>query len=421
MKKINSRFSFKNICLLILICGFLFSTCWIQNILPTANAQIEQFDGYVREMPLEKAERLDAIRYCQARIVQPYSNGRYVVRAVRVLMPSDGFEGVFSYLITFQINMPENRASDLGDLYSVAGYYVVNLTRSQDDFILLDEFSFTPVELMERLEIYQIPPPPELTSDPDQFDFTDAVFDATDPDLAEWREQLVESSIPRWEWTDLTGDGILDCILDIEGFEFQPSSYYAVLVTMDYGYIEGFRSWGYDTDFSEIPSNGKTAIRVDRYSMSPGGDYLPSWRDYYIWNGMRYILANLNFASEYSEIIPALEELSESSLACETDPDGRWHQAGTGRYEINLTRFFEGSGLTSEYYFNLARLAEYQFNLDEAGKWWLTLQQYLNAEYDSQILFNPDNLDEELLDLIPAYEEWRDELYSASEAVLTEE
>jgi len=380
------------------------------------SGQADSFGGFVMETRLSESEQLDAIRYLQARMAQPYEDGRYFARAVRVLLPSTGNVGVFAYLVTFQTNVPENRAYDLADFYSVAGYYLVLLTRDGEEFDLLDEISLTPLELKERLSLVTIPPPPELISDPEEPDFADAVFDATDPTLAEWRRRLVGPTVPRWEWTDVTGDGLVDCILDIEGFEFQPTSYYVVLITARDGFIEGFRSWGYDTDFSEVVENGVTALRADRYSRTASGDYLPSWRDYYIWNGLRFVLANLNFSEGYAELLPALEELAMDALVEETTPGGRWE--GTTRFEINATRFSEDSDIPSEYYFNLARIAEYRGDVVEADRWWRILREYLDAEYDSGLLVDPADLDPAVREAIPAYEEWRDELYGAAEAAL---
>ncbi len=382
-----------------------------------ADAQAQGPIGYDTEITLSSDEALDAIRYLQARIVQPYDDGRYFVRAVRVLHPASGNVAVFAYLVTFQTNVPDNLAYDLADSYSTAGYYLVLIMRSGEDFTVIDEISLTPPQLRERLSLWTIPPPPELACESDELDFSDAVFDATDPALSYWREDLVQCSIPRWEWKDVTGEGLLDCILDIEGFEFQPTSYYVILVPRAEGFIEGFRSWGYDTDFSEVESDGLTAVRAAKYSPSPDGDFLPSWLDYYIWNGMRFILANLNFADEYSDLVPSLEQLAESLVEEESSDGSRW--SGLPRYVINATRYADGLGTPFQYYYNLARIAEYQSDPETADRWWLELRMYLDAEYDSRILVDESELDRRIIDTIPAYEEWRDEMYAAAEAALS--
>ncbi len=375
--------------------------------------------GFAREIPLDSSDRLNAIKYLQCRIVQPDEGGRYFVRSVKVLIPEGGEEGVFSYMVTFQGSVPENKAYDVGDFYSVCGYYLVQLTRSGDEFTLVDEIDLTPRELADRLTVLKVPAPPEITSDPARLDFTDAIFDASDPSIAEWRNQLAETVTPRWDWRDMTGDGILDCILDIEGFESRPTSYYLVLVTVSDGFIEGFRSWGYDTDFSEMERDGTMVVRADRYSLNSAGDFLPSWREYYIWNGSRYILANLNFADEYSELVSPLLQLASDSLAAETDPQSRW--AGMPRFRINLARFSESLGMPSVFYFNLARVEEYQNQSAESLEWWRTLREYLDGEYDSESQVDVDEIDPALQDWAPIYREWRDELYSAAEAALEDE
>jgi len=396
-----------------------------------AQVVLQDLSGFVREIPLSESERLDAIRYLQARIVQPGEeglcdgdtgavfHGRYLARGVRVLQPEVGNQGVFAYLVTFQTDGPENLAYDLNDYYTVEGYYLVLITRSGEDFTLIDEFLLTPPELAVRLELRAIPPPPTLTWDSENMDFNDAVFDASDPALAEWRADLVNVIRPRLDFVDLTGDGLLDCILDIEGFEFQPTSYYIVLASASYGFMEGFRRWGYETDFSEAIEDGSGVIRAETYSLTPSGDYLPSWRDYYIWNGSRFILANLNYAEDYEDLMSALVELAGESVREETSSGGRFD--GMTRYVINLQRYRERQGLPAEYYFNLARISEYRLSGEEARAWWTTLMGYLNAEYDSEEISDMDELEAGISEIVQAYGDWRDELYATAEAALSEE
>ncbi len=417
MRRVNiSAFSITFFCLLILT-GYVF--------VPTpAHADPEPFTNYITEIPLSESERIDAIRFLQSRIIQPSFTdendgdvipGRYLVRGVRVLMPSDGDQGVFSYLVTYQMSVPDNRAYDLNDFYSVAGYFLVMITRSGDEFEIIDEYSLIPRELVLRLDLQAVPPPPALTPIPGLFDFTDAVFDAMDPDLIDWRAALVGTIQPRMEWRDLTGDGYLDCVLDIEGFVFHPTSYYIVLVSVDHGFIEGFRSWGFETDFKEIERDGTMILKADRYSLSANGNYLMSWRDFYIWNGVRYIIANLNFSDEYDDLTEPLVLLANGYLNEETSEFD-----GMSRYAINLTRFASDSGIPTEFYYNLARIEEYQVDTSAALTWWTTLKDYLDGEYDSQADTDYSTIEQTVLNMRPDYEDWRDQLYSAAEAALAE-
>jgi hypothetical protein len=381
-----------------------------------AAAQVTTAAGFATEVPLTGDEKLDIIRFMQSRLVQPEQNGRYFVRDARVLLPSsEESVGVFAYLVTLQTEVPDNRAYDLSDLYSIGGYYLVFVERSGDMLVVLDELDLTPDTLAERLNVFSTPPP-EIIPDEDGLDFSDAVFDATDPALVEWRNELLDNRVPRWEWEDLTGDGMLECVLDIEGFEFQPTSYYSVLVTGIDGFVEAFNAWGYNTDYSEVEINGRKVVRADYYAISATGDYLPKWRDFFAWNGIRFVVANLSFAGEYTDLIPALEELALAAEIEESAEDSGWE--GLTRYEINLTRWTDGIETPSEFYFNLARIAEYQLDYGQAENWWQTLKDYLDAEYDSEESVDVGEFPVAVRDSIPGYEEWRDELYAAAEAAL---
>jgi len=368
--------------------------------------------GFDYEITLDRSEQLDAVRFLQQRLVQPYEDGRYLVRAVHVLNPVDGENAVFAYLVTFQISPPDNYVYDLDDFYSVGGYYIILLTRNGDDVTLLDEIPMTPVEIIDRLNLPCQIMPPEITDVDDQFDFTDAVFDASDSAIGEWRENMLEYPRPRWEWTDLTGDGILDCILDIEGFEFNPSSYYTVLVTTEFGFLEAFSSWGIETDFTEFTNEGDNYIRAEQYSETSEGAYIPIWRDYYRWNGTRYSLANLRFSDEYTELVPGLETLV-GELVEEESSDDRW--SGKNRFVINATRFSENNKIPTEYIYNLARIADYQVDFELSDYWWTELAEYLNDEYDAEEETIEYLLPEEVRAVLDFYRSWRDELYSAAE------
>lgn len=374
---------------------------------------------FTYEAPLSANEQLDAIRFLQARIVQLEDGGTYLVRGVRALHPRDSSLGVFAYLVTFQTDEPENGAHDLGDFYSVSGYYLVMLTREGEEFTVLDEFPLTQPELAERLRLADIPPPPELTHDSESVSFTAAVFNAMDPAVVEWREALAAKTVPRWEWTDLTGDGFLDCILDVEGFIFQPTSYYTVLVAAADGFIEGFRSWGHNTDFTEFDLEGRKGIEVDRYAISDEGTMFNCWRDYFRWDGNRFAAVNRDCASEYEHLIAALEDVTRTTVEAETDADGRWDSMV--RYAINATRHSEGILVPPQLYSNLARIAEYQDRSADAATWWSKIVEYINEEYDSQELIEPDELDEAVREATPSYEELRDEIYAAAEAALSGE
>ena len=382
----------------------------------SAAAQVSPATGFGMEVQLSGDEKLDIIRFMQARLVQPDVDARYLVRDARVLLPSSGENvGVFAYLVTLQIEVPDNRAYDLNDLYSVGGYYLVFVERAGDTLVVIDELDLTPDTLANRLNIIPTPPP-EIIADEEGLDFFDAVFDASDPDLVDWRNELLDCRVPRWEWQDITGDGMLDCVLDIEGFAFQPTSYYTVLVTGIDGFIEAFSAWGNDTDYSEVEIDGRNVVRADYYAISATGDYLPKWRDFFGWNGIRFVVANLSCAGEYTDLIPALEELAMAAEIEETAEESRWE--GLTRYEINLTRWTNGTETPSEFYFNLARIAEYQLNYGQANVWWETLKDYLDGEYDSQERADARGFAGAVRESIPAYEEWRDELYAAAEAAL---
>ena len=373
--------------------------------------------GYTMQMQLERNQKLDAIRFLQSRILQPYSNARYLVRNVTVLLPESGGEGLFAYLVTLQAGGLGNRAYDLSEFYSVAGYYLVLISRDGDNFELVDEIQLTPEEIVERLNLGTLQPPPELTSNPDEFTYTDAIFDATNPDLVDWRNHLLDSSIPRWEWKDLTGDGFLDCILNIAGFELKPSSYYTVLVTTSDGFLEGFRSWGYNTIFFEIMTDSGIAIVATMYSVSSDGGFVPLWRDYYIWNGFRFAISNENFADEYAGLVDTIEDLLDDSLAEEVSQSGPW--AGMSRFEINATRYARDLPIPSQFYFYLARIAEYNDNTEEAELRWRELADYLNGEYDSQDDVDLDSLGADVQASLESFMDWRDELFNAAEASLS--
>lgn len=382
----------------------------------SASAQVSPGTGFGFEVPLSGDEKLDVIRFMQARLVQPEQDARYLVRDAKVLLPSSGENvGIFAYLVTLQTEVPDNRAYDLNDLYSIGGYYLIFVERAGDALLIIDELDLTPDTLAARLNVISTPPP-EIISDEDGLDFSDAVFDASDPDLVDWRNGLLACSVPRWEWRDIAGDGMLDCVLDIEGFEFQPTSYYKVLVTGIDGFIEAFSAWSYDTDYTEVEIDGRRVIRADYYAISATGDYLPKWRDFFGWNGMRFVVANLSCAGEYYDLIPALEELAMAAEIEETAENSGWE--GLTRYEINLTRWANGVETPSEFYFNLARIAEYQLNYGQANIWWQKLKDYLDAEYDSQERADAIRFATVVRESIPAYEEWRDELYAAAEAAL---
>lgn len=380
--------------------------------LPENISYASTVDGFTMEMPLDRDQKLNAIRFLQARIVQPYSNARYLVRNATVLLPESGNEGVFAYLITLQAGGLGNRAYDLSEFYSVAGYYMVLISRDGDNFEMVDEIQLTPSEIVDRLSLGTMQPPPELTSNYSEFDYSDAIFDATNPDLIEWRNHLLDIAVPRWEWKDLTGDGSLDCILDIEGFELKPTSYYTLLVTTSDSFMEGFRSWGYDTLFSETMTDRGIAIVANSYSTSPDGEFVQCWRDYYIWNGFRFAISNENFAPKYNEFIDPLQNLLGNSLAEEESQSGRW--VGLTRFEINATRYAENLPLPGQFLFYLARIAEYNGNADEANRRWQELADYLNDEYDSQ-----ESIDMENLASLQSYMDWRDELFSAADASLS--
>jgi hypothetical protein len=371
-------------------------------------------ETFARESPLDFQEQLDAIRFLQARIIQP-DTGYYLVRGVRVLLSSDNPAGVFAYLVTNQSDLPANGAFSLGDFYTVSGYYIILISRTSDDFEIIDELPVTPPELTRRLNIPDAPPPPDFTLDPDKMDYTGAIFNAMDPDVVEWRKNLIDHTMPRWSWVDLTADGRLDCVVDIEGFEFQPTSYYTVLVSADAGFEEGFRSWGYDTNFSEIAYSGGMAIKSERYDSSETGQWLPSWRDFFRWKDDRFILADEEFASGYDDLLPSLEQLATEGLDAESS-GGRW--SGLPRYAANATRYSEGLGTPFEYYFNLAKIADYQSDPARAQTWYGKVIEYIDAEYDSQDKMGPTDLDPAIKDIVSAYEEWRDEIYSAAEAAL---
>lgn len=407
----SSQFLFFSIIFIFALASLMLNT----GVNPKAIAASESASvGFIMEMPLRENEKLDAIRYLQARILQPYSNARYLVRNVTVLLPESENEGLFAYLVTLQAGGIGNRAYDLSEFYSVAGYYMVLIKRDGENFDLVDEVQLTPAEIVDRLSLGTPQPPPELTSNPAEFDFTDAVFDATDPELMEWRNRLVNSPTPGWEWVDLTGDGWLDCILDIEGFELKPTSYYTVLVTTSDGFLEGFRSWGYNTLYSEIPTDSGMAIVSDRYSVSSEGDFIQCWRDYYIWNGFRFGTSNGNFPDFYADLVEPLEALLAGALEEETSTSSRWF--GIPRFEINATRYAENIGIPSQYYFYLARIAEYQGSESEADQWWQELSDYMNEEYDTQEQVDVEGLDPEVQASLQTYIDWRDELFYAAEA-----
>lgn len=395
----------------------LFALGLLLHATPSAAQISTTYEGFTRETTLDFQEKLDAIRFLQARIIQPES-GYYLVRSVSVLQGSDGSQGTFAYLVTYQSDKGSLSTFDLGDFYTVYGFYLVILSRNADEFTLLDELILTPPEILARLNVTEAPPPPDLTDDPEQLDFTGAIFDAMNADVVAWRTNMVQRATPRWEWVDLTGDGFLDCVLDIEGFEFQPSSYYTVLVWTENGFEEGFRSWGYDTDFSEIGGNPQV-IYSEQYEFSENGEWLPSWRDYYQWRDDRFLLANANFADSYQGLVPVLEKLADESIAAESDPNGPW--TGMTRYATNVTRYANGLGSPFGYYFSLARIAGYIGDTTSEESWWGKVIDYINAEYDLQAETRTEDFHPSVVAVSGAYEEWRDEIYAAAEGALSGE
>ena len=385
-----------------------------------SNAQpVTSFTGaYVGESLLDESANLDVIRFLQARIVQNSDYGYYLARHARVLHQKGSPLSIFAYLITCQNGEPQEKY-DLGDFYSVTGYYLILIYRDGEEFEIIDEITMMPRELSDRLELPLIPPPPELTANPDEFDFSGPVFNAMDSEVIEWQDELARLNVPRWEFIDLTGDGYLDCVLDIDGFQYQPTCYYIVLAGTEDGFMEGFRSWGYDTDFSEYLGDNSVAITASKYSISAIGEWLPSWRDYYTWESGRFVLANDRFADEYSSIVLSLAQLSTESIENERSENSRWN--GMSRYAINATRYSEGIGIPCEYYENLARIAEYNGDVERAKIWWGEIIEYLDEEYDSGEDVDIEKLTPEIRDIVLAYEEWRDELYSASEEALGED
>ncbi|MFH1676899.1 MAG: hypothetical protein ABIC40_07725 [bacterium] len=375
-------------------------------------------NGFGSESILNPSERLDAVRFLQARIRQPELGSYYLVRGVRVLLPILGSEGVFSYLVTCQSGENENGIWDLGDYYSVRGYYIIFLSRTKDEFKINAIINATPPDLLGKLGIKNdSPPPPKFLSDEKYLDYTGAVFNATDPEVIEWREKMVEDIIPRFEWKDMTGDGRLDCILDIEGFNYEPSSFYTIIVSTDDGFEEGFRSSGDNTDFSEFEYDHSVAVRRDRYSINENGQWLLSWQDYFILKDGRFVNGNGNFAGEYSLLIPGLKSLADDRLGEETDFQGRWF--GKERYVVNATRYATGESTPYEYYFNLARIAEYSNDTVKANEWWEKIIAYMDEEYSSQERTTPEDLNQSIRDKAESYDEWRDEFYAASEAALS--
>jgi hypothetical protein len=380
-------------------------------------------ERFTRESALNSKSKLDAMRSLQARLVQG-KTGFYLVRGVRALISVEKPEGVFAYLVTHQKDKSKNGVYELDDFYSVDGYYIVLITREGAEIQLLDELPLTPPELAMRLKLKQVPLPPDLLDDPSKFDYTAAIFDQMNPDVIAWRKILVDETFPRWVWRDMTTDGLLDCILDIEGFEFQPTSYYTVLVSNGSGFEEGFRSWGFDTDFSEVnvgEGTSRTAwvIKSEKHDSSEKGEWLSSWRDYFRWVTHRFVLANSEFQFGYDDIVPSLGKLVQESLDAENLEGGRW--TGMSKFAANATRYSEGMGTPFEFYASLARIAEYQGDKDKAKEWWGKVIEYIDSEYDGQNVVGTSELAAPIQDIVSAYEEWRDEIYSSAEAALEED
>lgn len=376
---------------------------------------------FIYESPLSDSQKLDVIRFLQARIVQNPDDGYYLVRDARVLLRENSSLSTFAYLVTCQMD-GSAEIYEIGDFYSVSGYYLVFLTREGEEFEIVDQFDITPPELLRRLGITSPPSQPEFADNPNEFDFSGPLFNAMDADVVAWQDEMVTMNVPRFEFLDLTNDGYLDCVLDIDGFEFQPTSYYVAVIETESGFLEGFRAWGYDTDVSEHPylnenNDGMVAIGSSIYSVSELGNFLPFWKNYFIWNGERFVGANGYFAVEYESIVGPLEQLYEESLNAETDAESRWY--GLPRYAINATRYSEGIGTPIEYCFNLAKIAEYQSDTNTAERWWGVIIDYLNDEYDSQELMNLGEIDPSIRDVVFAYEEMRDEIYAAAESSLS--
>jgi hypothetical protein len=388
------------------LCGF---------ILPTTSvfAQVFPIERFTNESSLDPPERLDAIRFMQARILQP-DTGYYLVRDIHVLMTRDNPLSVFAGLVTFQTGGSVDKMFDLDDPTSVQGYYIVLLTRSDGGFQIIDELPVTPQELADNLGFENIPPPPDFITDPAGLDYSGALFNSTNPTTVTWRDNLAESPTPRWRWIDMTGDDLLDSVLDIEGFENPSVNYYIILVATGDGFEEGFRAWGHNTDFSECTGTNGIAIQADRYDLNESGVEMLSWRDHYRWVNDRFLLANSEYASDYANLITSLQKLAIDALDSETSEGSRW--LGLARYSINATRYLEGLGTPFEYYFNLARIAEYQENPAQAASWRLKVLDYIDAEYDTQDLVDPASLDPDVQAILFAYEEWRDEVYAASES-----
>lgn len=404
------------LCLSITICGFFSKAALSESG--------TYYSNFIWEAFLDSQGKLDAMRFLQARIVQP-ETGYYLVRNAKVLLTESDPMGVFSYLITFQSSRPKDGAFDLDDLYSVHGYYVALAIRSGETLRVLDEFAVTPPELIARLNIETLPPPPLITSDPEKLDYTGPLFDAMNPQVVEWRKTLVQQSLPRWEWIDMTGDGYLDFVLDIEGFEYQPTSYYSVIVSKPDGFIEGFYSWGFNADFMEqdiedlgdFSADSPTkVIRADRYDVSEKGQWLPYWRDFYLWESDRFIPGNMRFASSYQELIKPLEQLAVESLDAENESEGRF--SGLNRYAINAIRFSEGRAAPFVYYFNLARIFEYLRDMTKAREWYRKVIEYIDKEYDTKGLTRTTELSPNVQAILMDYEEWRDEYYIAAEAAI---
>ena len=77
--------------------------------------------------------------------------------------------------------------------------------------------------------------------------------------------------------------------------------------------------------------------------------------------------------------------------------------------------------MPSQFYFGLARIAEYQADIDEAGIWWQMLKDYIDEEYDTEEQVDLSLLDGPLQEIVSGYEEWRNELYGAAESALQDE
>jgi hypothetical protein len=282
---------------------------------------------------------------------------------------------------------------------------------------VIDLIDLTPPELKDRLDSSGLTISPEFTKIESEFNYRGPLFNATSQEYIQWQQDLANSEIPRWEFKDMNADGKLDCILDIEGFQFQPTSYYSVLLGTEDGFIVGFHSWGYDTDYGEIEEqHGRYAISSSKFSVSENGSWLMSWRDFYTWNGTRFVLSNEDFASEYERLITPLEMLASEAVDGEFEEGSRW--ASMPRYAVNATRYAEGSGTPFGYYYNLARIYEYLENSEEASNMWRTITAYINIEYDSQDSMGEIELASDIRDLVISYEEWRDEIYAAAESAL---